>query len=102
VVPAWREPPDAVPPGQRDVLRYVQDKIAHAVGASSPLEVPADISLDSLALSSLTVVELKNQVHQELGVTVALKALLEARTPAELAAVIAAGDCVDDGARSVS
>jgi acyl transferase domain-containing protein len=102
VVPARREPPDAVPPGQRDVLRYVQDKIAHAVGASSPLEVPADISLDSLALSSLTVVELKNQVHQELGVTVALKALLEARTPAELAAVIAAGDCVDDGARSVS
>jgi acyl transferase domain-containing protein len=71
-----------------DLLGYVRARIAEAQGLGSAHEVPADQRLDGL--ESLVIVELKNQIEREFGITVPLQALLEGSTPVLLARAIAA------------
>ncbi len=76
--------PDHAPADPASMTAYVRERIAEALGASGADQVPADAPLDDLGLTSLAIVELKNQVERELGIGVTLEALLDAGTPAGL------------------
>jgi acyl transferase domain-containing protein len=101
--PAASEP---VPERSRDRVvdhtMYVRERVSTAAGLGIE-DVPTDIVLETLELSSLSIVELRNQVEREIGVVVPLAALLGGGTPADLAGAIreavAAADAEhDDGA----
>ncbi|RKS09661.1 acyl transferase domain-containing protein [Nocardiopsis sp. Huas11] len=57
--------------------RFVRERVANALNLESPDAVPRDALLADLALDSLVIVELKNQVENELGMKVRLQLLLE-------------------------
>ncbi|GLW11237.1 hypothetical protein Misp01_63650 [Microtetraspora sp. NBRC 13810] len=74
---------------------YVRQHIAAALNVDDLDQVPADRPLRDFALDSLVIVELKNQVESELGVTVPLQALLgllTGGTATDLAAAVAAAE----------
>ncbi|MDF5752446.1 type I polyketide synthase [Spongiactinospora sp. TRM90649] len=74
---------------------YVRQRIAAALNAADVDEVPADRPLRDFSLDSLVIVELKNQVEGELGITVPLQVLLGALTGGtalDLATAIAAAE----------
>jgi acyl transferase domain-containing protein len=80
------------PPPQAEVQHvdhtlYVRQRVCAAAGLDID-DVAEDVPLELLGLSSLSVVELRNQVERELGVVVPLAALLGGGTAADLAAVI--------------
>jgi acyl carrier protein len=81
--PATVAPPDPV----ADHTMYVRERVAAAAGLGID-EVPEDLPLEFLGLSSLSIVELRNQVERELGIVVPLAALLEGGTPIDLAGAI--------------
>ncbi|WP_053618744.1 type I polyketide synthase [Nocardiopsis sp. NRRL B-16309] len=56
---------------------FVRERVADALGLAGPGAVPAESLLTDLALDSLVLVELKNQVENELGMKVRLQLLLE-------------------------
>ena len=70
-----------------DLTWYVRERVSAAAGLAVD-NVPADIVLETLELSSLSIVELRNQVERELGIVVPLAALLGGGTPVDLAAAI--------------
>jgi acyl transferase domain-containing protein len=69
------------------LIRYVRERIIHAMGGDA--DVPPDVPLTSLGLNSMVVVELKNQVERDFGVTVPLRTMLQSGTPSELGQAIA-------------
>ncbi|MEA2149277.1 MAG: hypothetical protein QOD69_1107 [Solirubrobacteraceae bacterium] len=102
--PAASEP---VPEGSREMVvdytTYVRERVSAAAGLGIE-DVPPDIVLEMLELSSLSIVELRNQVEREFGIVVPLAALLGGGTPVDLAgaigeAVTAADAEQDAGAR---
>lgn len=74
--------------GVVDLALYVRERVAAAAGLSVE-DVAEELPLEMLGLSSLSVVELRNQVERELGIVVPLAALLGGGTPVDLAAAIA-------------
>jgi acyl carrier protein len=77
-------------PGREQVLdytRYVRERVSAAAELDIE-DVPEDIVLETLGLSSLSIVELRNQVERELGIVVPLAALLGGGTPVDLAGAI--------------
>ncbi len=98
------QPPEE-DPGQADgppsperidaLVLYLGEQISAAAGFEDLAEVPRDRPLELLGLESLTIVELKNQVERDLGVTVPLAVLLGGATLADLAGVIA--EAMQDG-----
>jgi acyl transferase domain-containing protein len=70
-----------------DHTLYVRERVAAAAGLAIE-EVPEDLQLELLGLSSLSIVELRNQVERELGIVVPLAALLGGGTPVDLALAI--------------
>jgi acyl transferase domain-containing protein len=77
------------PPAEQvvDLARYVRERVAAAAGLAIE-DVAEDLPLELLGLSSLSVVELRNQIERELGIVVPLAALLGGGTPEDLAAAI--------------
>jgi acyl transferase domain-containing protein len=77
------------PPAEQvvDLARYVRERVAAAAGLAVE-DVAEDLPLELLGLSSLSVVELRNQIERELGIVVPLAALLGGGTPEDLAAAI--------------
>lgn len=76
-------------PDAEALTLYVRERIAGALQTDDVESVPGDAELEALALDSLTIVELKNQVERELGIRVPLAALLDARTPSDLGSAVA-------------
>jgi acyl carrier protein len=70
-----------------DYVLYVRERVAAGAGLGLD-EVTEDLPLEDLGLSSLTIVELRNQVERELGIVVPLAALLGGGTPVDLALAI--------------
>lgn len=71
----------------------MRQRIAAALNFDDVERVPADQPLQELGLDSLVIVELKNQLENEIGVTVPLQALLSVMnggTALNLAAAITA------------
>jgi acyl transferase domain-containing protein len=66
---------------------YVRERVSAALGLGID-DVPPDIVLETLDLSSLNIVELRNQVEREIGIVVPLAALLGGGTPVDLAGAI--------------
>jgi acyl transferase domain-containing protein len=83
---------DAVPPDAVDadfanvVLNYVRGRVAEVQGLATADEVPIDQRLNEL--DSIVIVELKNQIEGEFGITVPLRTLLAGDTPLLLANAI--------------
>ncbi|MBV2362911.1 type I polyketide synthase [Streptomonospora nanhaiensis] len=71
---------------------FVRERIAKALGRPGAEDVPGDAVLETLALDSLVIVELKNQVETQLGALVRLQTLLE----------VLEGGTVDDLARAIA
>jgi acyl transferase domain-containing protein len=81
---------DAPPPSLErvvDLALYVRERVAAAAGLGVE-DVAEDLPLEMLGLSSLSIVELRNQVERELGIVVPLAALLGGGTPVDLAGAI--------------
>jgi acyl transferase domain-containing protein len=76
-------------PDAEQLTLYVRERIAGALEVDDVEKVPGDVELEALALDSLTIVELKNQVERELGIRVPLAALLDAKTPTDLGHAVA-------------
>jgi acyl transferase domain-containing protein len=70
-----------------DHTLYVRERVSAAAGLGLD-DVPEDLALEMLGLTSLSIVELRNQVERELGIVVPLAALLGGGTPTDLGAVI--------------
>jgi acyl transferase domain-containing protein len=70
-----------------DLATYVRERVAAAADVAIE-DVAEDLPLEMLGLSSLSVVELRNQVERELGIVVPLAALLGGGTPLDLAGAI--------------
>jgi acyl transferase domain-containing protein len=70
-----------------DHTLYVRECVSAAAGLSLD-DVPEDLPLETLGLSSLSIVELRNQVSRELGIVVPLAALLGGGTAVDLAQAI--------------
>jgi acyl transferase domain-containing protein len=70
-----------------DLALYVRERVAAAAGLAVA-DVAEDLPLEMLGLSSLSIVELRNQVERELGIVVPLAALLGGGTPVDLAGAI--------------
>jgi acyl transferase domain-containing protein len=70
-----------------DHTRYVRERVSAAAGLEIE-DVPEDLELEALGLTSLSIVELRNQVERELGIVVPLAALLGGGTPVDLALAI--------------
>jgi acyl carrier protein len=77
----------ADPDVELDHTLYVRERISAAAGLGID-DVPHDLPLETLGLSSLSIVELRNQVERELGIIVPLAALLSGGTPVDLAAAL--------------
>jgi acyl transferase domain-containing protein len=59
-----------------ELSAFLRLRIAEAAGLPGPEAVPIDQPLETLGLESLMIVELKNEVERELGITVPLALLL--------------------------
>jgi acyl transferase domain-containing protein len=70
-----------------DYTMYVRERVSAALGLGLEDVLP-DIVLETLELSSLNIVELRNQVEREIGIVVPLAALLGGGTPVDLAGAI--------------
>ena len=93
--------PEPEPPADAtELLGYIRQRLAEAQGISSAENVSVDQPLDGL--SSLMIVELKNQVERDFGITVPLQVLLGGGTPMTLAAKLAAGMAADQHHRDAS
>ena len=69
------------------VVAFIRAQLAAALEREEP--VPVDGRLDSLGLTSLLIVELKNRIEREFGTQVPLRPFLEGGTPAGLARLVA-------------
>jgi acyl transferase domain-containing protein len=97
--PAASEPfPERSRDGVVDHTMYVRERVCAAAGLDIE-EVPPDIVLETLELSSLSIVELRNQVEREIGVVVPLAVLLGGGTPVDLARAIAEAVAATDAQR---
>jgi len=70
-----------------DYTLYVRERVSNAAGVGLD-DVPEDLPLEMLGLTSLSIVELRNQVERELGIVVPLAALLGGGTPIDLGTVV--------------
>jgi acyl transferase domain-containing protein len=70
-----------------DLTLYVRERVAKAAGLALD-DVADELPLETLGLSSLSIVELRNQVERELGVVVPLAALLGGGSALDLGRVI--------------
>jgi acyl transferase domain-containing protein len=85
--PATAAQPDLGREPVADHTLYVRERVA-AAACLDMADVPEDVVLETLGLSSLSIVELRNQVERELGIVVPLAALLGGGTPVDLAVAI--------------
>ncbi|WP_051950824.1 type I polyketide synthase [Actinacidiphila yeochonensis] len=74
---------------EETLVGYVRAQLADSLDLEGPGRVRADSTFDSLGLSSLMIVELKNRVERDFAVAVPLQALLEGGTPRGLARAVA-------------
>ena len=74
---------------EESLVTYVRARLADALDLPDASVVPVDGTLDSLGLSSLMIVELKNRIERDFGVAVPLQSLLEGSTLGGLARTVA-------------
>ncbi|WP_239405617.1 type I polyketide synthase [Frankia sp. Cj3] len=72
-------------------IAYLQRRVADALDLSDPAGIGRDAQLEELAMSSLMIVELKNQIERDFLVTVPLQALLAGGTVEDIAQRLAGG-----------